>query len=365
MHPSWRSPLAEDPMDDPESPLDLLVVGAGPSGLATGAAARKAGLDALLLDRGGLCEGIRHYPTDMLFFTTRERLEIADVPFAIPDQRPNRRQALAYYREVARHWQIPLALHEEVTAVRRRGELFVVESRRAGVEKRRLAHAVVLASGYFGKPLRLHVPGEDLPWVHGRFREPYGHFGDHVLVVGGGNSAAEAALELFRWGAQVTLAHRGSGLRTGVKYWLKPDVENRIAEGSIRALFDTAVEAFTQEGTALLRSRHGQETLAVDAAYVLVGYAPELELARAVGVTLDPETQVPRHDPETCESDVAGFYVAGTIQAGRFTNRIFIENSRDHGPRIVAHLMRRRGREAMARELLAGVAPAGQGPTPD
>ena len=349
---------------DPERAVDLLVIGAGPSGLAIGAAAVKAGLEVLLLDRGGLCDGIRQYPTDLQFFTTRERLEIAGVPFAIPDAKPNRRQALAYYREVARQWNVPLALHETVTGVRRAGDGFEVTSTRGERERRWRAGAVALASGYFGKPLRLGVPGEDLPWVSARYHEPYGHFGDRVVVVGGGNTAAEAALELYRWQAQVTMVHRGAAFRPGVKYWLKPDLENRIAEGSIAAHLETTVEAFV-DGAVEVRTPHGRESLPADAAYVLIGYLPELDLARQVGVTLEPETLMPRVDPETCESDVPGFFIAGTLQAGRFTNRIFIENSRDHGPRIVACLARRRGDDAVAGELLAAVGPAGRAATPD
>ena len=352
------------PVPDPSRPLDLLVIGAGPTGLAAGAAALKAGLDVALLDRGGLCEGIRSYPTDLGFFTTRERLEIAGVPFAIPDSKPTRRQALAYYREVARHWQVPLALHEEVTAVRRAGDGFEVTTRRGEEERRWRSGAVALASGYFGRPVRLGVPGEDLTWVSSRYREPYGHYGDRVVVVGGGNSAAEAALELYRWDAQVTIVHRGAAFRAGVKYWLKPDLENRVAEGSIRALLETTVEAFV-DGAVEVRTPEGRRSIPADAAYVLVGYLPELELARQVGVSVDPSTLIPAVDRETCESDVPGFFIAGTLQAGRFTNRIFIENSRDHGPRIAACLARRRGDDGVAGELLAGVGPADRAATPD
>lgn len=321
--------------------LDLLVVGAGPTGLAIGAEAMRAGLSVLLVERGGLCESIRGYPTEMVFFTTRERLEIAGIPFAIPEAKPVRRQALAYYREVARTWRIPLALHEAVEGVERLAEGFRILGRRRGRQHERYARAVALATGYFGRPLRLEVPGEELPWVHQRFREPYGHFADRVVVIGGGNSAAEAALELHRWGAEVTLVHRGPELKPGVKYWLKPDIENRIAEGSIRALFGHRVRSFGPHGVEV-EGPLGNERLAAEAAYVLIGYLPELELAEACGVTIDPRTLEPRIDPETCESDVPGLYVAGTLQAGRATDRIFIENSRDHGPRIVGHLLARR-----------------------
>jgi thioredoxin reductase (NADPH) len=237
---------------------------------------------------------------------------------------------------------------------------FEVTSHRGGGTRRRRAGAVALAAGYFGRPQRLGVPGEDQAWVHSRYREPYGHYGDRVAVVGGGNTAAEAALELYRWGAQVTLVHRGGELKAGVKYWLKPDLENRLAEGSIAARMHTVVEA-CGDHELLLRGPGGPAALPVDAAYVLIGYQPELELARRAGVTLDAD-QVPPCDPDTCESDVPGFYVAGTLQAGRFTNRIFIENSRDHGPRIAAHLARARGRQAIADQLLAGVGPQVYGP---
>lgn len=321
-------------------PLDLLVIGAGPTGIAVGAEAGCHGLEALLVDRGGLCEAIRGYPTDLVFFTTRERLEIAGVPFAIPEAKPSRAQVLAYYREVARHHRIPLALREEVVAVESRENLFRVLTRGRRGEVVRWAQAVVLASGYFGQPRPLEVPGEDLPWVSCRYLEPYGHFGEHVVVVGGGNSAAEAALELFRWGARVTLVHRGEALKPGVKYWLKPDLENRLAAGEVRGLFQTRVLGFGVDGVEV-EGPAGRETLAADAAYVLVGYRPELELAVDAGVALEPETLVPAFDVETCESNLPGFYIAGTLQAGRFTDRIFVENSRDHAPRIVAHLLRR------------------------
>ncbi|HEX8099658.1 MAG TPA: YpdA family putative bacillithiol disulfide reductase [Actinomycetota bacterium] len=322
--------------------LDLLVVGAGPTGIAIGAEARRQGLSTLLVDRGPLTAAIQGYPTFMEFFTTRDRLEIANVPFTIPDDKPTRRQALVYYRFVADHYKIPLALYEDVVEVRKEGEEFVVHTRRANGAARTLrARAVALATGYFINPRRLGVPGEDLPWVSHRYKEPFPHFGQDVVIVGAGNTAAEAALDLWRNGVWVTLVHRGSALKPGVKYWLKPDMENRIEEGSIPARFNTLVRAFLPEGGVEIATPGGPEVLPAQAAYVLIGYQPDAEFERRCGVEVDPETLIPTYDPETCESNVHGLYVAGTLQAGRWTDRIFIENSRDHGPKIVAHLKER------------------------
>jgi thioredoxin reductase (NADPH) len=320
--------------------LDLIVVGSGPTGIAIGAEARRQGLSVLLVDKGPLTAAIQGYPTFMEFFTTRDRLEIANVPFSIPDSKPTRRQALTYYRMVVEHYGIPLALYEEVLEVRKEGEEFVVHTRRLqGAPRTLRARAVALATGYFFNPRRLGVPGEDLPWVAHRYTEPYPYFGQKVVVIGAGNTAAEAALDLWRnGGVQVTLVHRGAELKKGVKYWLKPDVENRIEEGSIPARFHTQVRAFLPEGGVELATPDGPEVLPAQAALVLIGYQPDADFERRCGVELDPETLIPVHDPETCESNVPGLYVAGTLQAGRWTDRIFIENSRDHGPKIVAHL---------------------------
>jgi thioredoxin reductase (NADPH) len=322
--------------------LDLIVVGAGPTGIAIGAEARRQGLSVLLVDRGPLTAAIQGYPTFMEFFTTRDRLEIAHVPFSIPDVKPTRRQALAYYRMVVEHYDVPLALYEDVLEVRKEGEEFAVHTRRQLQGERTLrARSVALATGYFFNPRRLGAPGEDLPWVAHNYKEPYQDFGQSVVVVGAGNTAAEAALDLWRNGVKVTLVHRGSALKPGVKYWLKPDMENRIEEGSIPALFNTVVRAFLPEGGIEVATPDGPRVLPAQAAYVLIGYQVDADFERRCGVEVDAETLIPAHDPETCESNVPGLYVAGTLQAGRWTDRIFIENSRDHGPKIVAHLKSR------------------------
>jgi thioredoxin reductase (NADPH) len=329
-------------MPDTSEILDLLIVGAGPTGIAIGAEARQAGLNVLLVDRGPLVGNLLGFPTYMSFFTTRDLLEIADVPFAIPEDKPTRRQALVYYQSVVSKYGLPLALREEVIGLEREGGLFAVETSKGDVKRVRSARAVALATGYFHNPRRLEVPGEELPWVRSRYREPYEHFGDRVAVVGGGNSAVEAALDLWRNGAQVTLIHRGPQVRSSIKYWLKPDLENRIAEGSIVALFDTRVVGF-EAGELDLRGPRGSERLPADCVYVLIGYTPDVSLQARCGVEIEPETLIPNFDPDTCESNVPGLYVAGTLQAGARTDQIFIENSRDHGARIVHHLVHRLG----------------------
>jgi thioredoxin reductase (NADPH) len=321
--------------------LDLIVVGAGPTGIAIGAEARRQGLSVLLVDKGPLTAAIQGYPTFMEFFTTRDRLEIANVPFSIPDVKPTRRQALAYYRMVVEHYDIPIALYEEVLEVRKEGDLFTVHTRRMQGPRTLRSRSVALATGYFFNPRRLGVPGEDLPWVAHNYKEPYPHFGQDVVVVGAGNTAAEAALDLWRNSVRVTVIHRGSAVKAGVKYWVKPDMENRIEEGSIPALFNTQVRAFLPEGGVEMLTPEGPRVLPAQAAYVLIGYQPDADFERRCGVELDPETLIPVYDPVTCESNVPGLYVAGTLQSGRWTDRIFIENSRDHGPKIVAHLKSR------------------------
>ena len=334
-------------MNDPEL-LDLLVVGAGPTGIAIGAECRRTGLSVLLVDRGPLTAAIQAYPTFLEFFTTRDRLEIADVPFAIPEAKPTRRQALVYYRSVVERYGIPIALHEDVQRIERRGDEFAVHTERriaAGAEaapRVRRARAVAIATGYFDGWKQLGVPGEDQPWVHHRYVEPYPFFDRDVVIVGAGNTAAEAAVDLWRNGARVTLVHRREQVKAGVKYWLKPDVENRIAEGSIRARFRSVVRAFGHEAVEIVTPK-GEESLPAQAAFVLIGYVPDAGFQRRAGIEVDPETLVPSFDPDTCETNVPGLYVAGTIQAGRSIDRIFIENSREHGPKIVRHLRSRLG----------------------
>jgi thioredoxin reductase (NADPH) len=326
-------------------PHDLIVIGAGPTGIAIGAEARKAGLDVLLIDRGPLTAAILEFPTYMTFFTTRDKLEIAGIPLSVPEEKPTRQQALLYYRAVAASYKLPLALHEEVQEAQRtsNGE-FIVRSRFEREARERRAHAVALATGYFDHPLPFDLPGANLPWVHRYYRDPYRHFNEEVVLIGGGNSSCEAALDLWRNGARrVTMLVRDKELKGGVKYWVRPDVENRIAEGAIAAHFNTTTQAFLDHPRRVeVRNSAGQTAqIPADAVYVLIGFHPDAALERRCGIEVDPRTFIPAYNPETCESNVPGLYVAGTIQAGLDTGRIFIENSREHAPKIVAHLQKR------------------------
>jgi thioredoxin reductase (NADPH) len=258
-----------------DKPHDVIVIGAGPTGIAIGAEARRAGLNVLLIDRGHLTQALLDFPTYMTFFTTRDKLEIAGIPFCVPDEKPTRQQALVYYRSIVDSYKIPLALHEEVLLARRTGEVFRIESRREGKRIERQARAAAFATGYYDHPFKLNVPGAHLPWVHSYYDDPYHHYGEHVVLVGGGNSACEAALDLWRNGARsVTLIVRDSRLKEGVKYWVRPDVENRIAEGAIQAHFNAVALGFHDNPREVeVRLAAGHVTrLPADTAFVLIGF---------------------------------------------------------------------------------------------
>lgn len=331
---------------------DVLIVGAGPAGLATAIAVRRIGLDYLVLEKGTIVEGIYRMPTNMVFFTTPELLEIGGFPLTTPFEKPTRLEALRYYRKVVDACQLQVAMHEEVLSVETEppegatgtsGDqpIFAVTTRSAsGTTRARHARAVVLAMGYYGLPNMLSIPGEDLPHVSHYFTEAHPYYRQRVVIVGGKNSSCETALELFRAGAHVTLVHRGPGLGESVKYWVKPDVENRIREGSIAARFNTEVTAITptavQVRTVAGAADRGGEASSIpaDAVLLLTGYHADPAFLRAAGVELDPETMIPRHDPETFETSVPNLFIAGGQLAGKRTGTIFIENGRFHGEQI-------------------------------
>ncbi len=334
-----------DPPDrrEPDHIHDLAVVGAGPCGIAVGAAARQAGVETVLFDRGCVTSSLVDYPYYMTFFSTKERLEIAGVPFTIPEPRPSRRQALVYYREVVEHFGLDVRQYREVVSVEgERGDFTLRTRSDRGEEGAVRARAVALATGSFHRPCLLGVPGEEPPRVRHRYLEPYPYHDQDVLVVGAGNSAVEAALELFRNGARVTLVHFEDDFDPSVKEWVVPDVRNRVENGEIRVFWrHRVVEVRPRE--VLLRAEEDGGVTAVENDFVLAltGWEAEPELLAGVGVEIDPESGVPAHDPATMETDVPGIYVAGVLAAGDDPNRIFIENGRGHGAVIVRHLLER------------------------
>lgn len=373
-----------------EAPLDLAIVGAGPCGLAAAVAAKDRGLSYVVLDKGCVAHSLTLYPHYMTFFSTAERLEIGGVPFTIPEPKPTRREALAYYRHVVRRHGLSIRQYQEVVDARRepgtvqgaRGgfRLRVAArrsvqepraSRRTGRDGRRLdpasapasgrvgpkapeaatericARAVAMATGGLGEPnwLDLPVPPSeyDRRIVH-RYAEPYAYFDQDVVVVGGGNSAAEAALDLHRNGVRVQMVHFAGKLDRGVKPWVRPDIDNRIASGEIPMHWRSRV-ADLGDGTAVIASEAGGKRSEVPADWILAmtGWRPDQALLAALGARVDPDTGIPSHDPSTMETSVPGLYVAGVIAAGLDANKVFIENGREHGARIAAHVARRKG----------------------
>jgi thioredoxin reductase (NADPH) len=331
-----------------EESLDVVVVGAGPCGIAAGAAARQAGLSAALFDKGCVTQSLIGYPYYLQYFSTAEKLEIAGVPFTIPDSKPTRREALAYYRRVVQEHRLDVRQYEEVTAITGRAGDFAVSTRRMSAAERRVrAGAVVLATGGFAEPNLLGVPGERLPKVLHYYREPYPFFDQDVLVVGGRNSAVEAALELYRNHARVTMVHFEPTLDPGVKSWVLPDITNRLKAGEIPSYFRHRL-AEVQPESVVLRSEETGRTVELKNDWVLAmtGWHADPRLLRSLGVSIDDGTGIPSHDPTTMESDVPGVFIAGVLAAGYDANKIFIENGRDHGALIARALLARRERPA-------------------
>lgn len=388
-----------------EERTGVVVVGAGPCGLAAGIALQKAGIPAVILERGCLVSGIYGYPTFMTFFSTAERLSIGGIPFSVPTEKPTRRDALAYYRTVTEHFKLDVRQYEAVERVDRiasaaggtpmdhgtppdhgappegvasrdtgrwgappddtiapaatdgttgrppatsseRGTLplrFRIHSRtRSGRARATTAHAVVIATGYFGHPNRLGIPGEELPHVTHLFEEGHVAYDLPVVVVGGGNSAVDAALDLYRAGARVTLVHFGPELDRNVKPWVMPDIVNRIREGSIAAAFESRVTAIEPESVVLATPR-GEERVPAEQVYLMLGYQPNNGLLRQLGVAIADDTGIPAHDPATMETSLPGVYMAGVLASGYDANKTFIENGRHHGDLIAGHLASRAG----------------------
>jgi len=325
------------------SDCDLLIVGGGPCGLAAAISAQRAGLAPLVVEAQAICSTIAQYPTYVRFFSTAEKLSLGGIPFVVATEKPTRPDGLAYYRSVVRHFRIPLKQYERVTKIEapRGGGPFVVHSRTAGGERQTRATAVVVATGYFGSPNKIGVPGEDLPHVSHVYREGHEAFLQPVVVVGGGNSAAEAALDLWRSGASVTLVHFGPTFDKKIKPWVLPDFENRVKEGSIAVRWNARVTRIDPDSVSILTDEKLEklEKLEATRVYAMTGFAPNLDLLRQVGVPIDKETGVPEHNAETLETAVPGIFIAGVVVAGYDANKVFIENGRYHGDRIVARIL--------------------------
>jgi thioredoxin reductase (NADPH) len=320
---------------------DVLIIGAGPAGLATAIAATKSGLTYQVIEKGALVNSLLHYPTEMVFFTTPELMEIGGMPFVSPYDKPTRLEALRYYRRVTDACNLDVVFDETVVAITREPEVpdaegsFLVDTRSTrGVRRSFRGRTVVIATGAYDVPNLINVPGEDLPHVSHYYTLPHPYFRKRVVVVGGKNSAAEAALDLFRAGAHVTLVHRRPALGESIKYWVKPDIENRIKEGSIAARFNTSVVEI-RPTNVLVEEAGEQSEIEADAVFLLTGYSSDNTLLRAAEVDIDPDTCGPVHDPQTFETNVPGLYVAGAVIAGLQSGRIFIENGRFHGQQVI------------------------------
>lgn len=317
----------------------VIAIGAGPTGLACAIEAQRAGMTALVIDKGCLCNSIFHYPVNMYFFTTPELLEIGDLPLICAAEKPTRVEALKYYRKAAEHYDLELRLYEAVVRVDGvDGNFTVVTQRANGVEERYRGRKLVVATGYYDLPNRLNVPGEDLTHVSHYYTEPFEFWNQDVVVIGGKNSAAEAALDLYRNGARVTLVHRQPELGKTVKYWVKPDIENRIKAGQITALFNTRVRGISGEDVVVVQNSGGERRLPAKEVFALTGYHPDYRFIESLGVQLDAESRKPALDPNTLESNVQGIHLAGVVIGGRHTGEIFIENGRFHGKQIIGAL---------------------------
>lgn len=314
--------------------FDALVVGAGPTGLACGIELQQRGVKALLVEKGCVVNSLYHYPTNMTFFTTPELLEIGNLPMTSLNEKPNRTEALKYYRRVADHYHLDIRQYERVHRIGGEDRAFqVFTTDRLGCQHVYQARKIVLATGYYDVPNRLNVPGEDLPKVLHYYKEPHPYYNHDVAVIGAKNSAAIAALELWWTGARVTLIHRGGKISDSVKYWIKPNIENRIKNGEIRSYFHSRVVEI-QADCLRIDTLEGEIALKNDFVFALIGYQPDLQFLNSTGITLEAETLRPRTNPGTLESERSGIYLAGVIVAGMHTNEIFIENGRFHGQLI-------------------------------
>jgi thioredoxin reductase (NADPH) len=321
--------------------IDVLIIGGGPIGLACGIACQKNGLTHQIIEKGALVNSIYQYPVNMTFFSTSERLEIGNVPFISHNPKPTRPEALEYYRRVALQWKLKISLYECVEKIEKNPDEFVIYTNRSVYK----ATNIIIATGFYDIPNLLNIPGESLSKVHHYYRDPHIYFGQRIVVVGAANSAVDVAMETWRKGAEVTMVIRDEQIRDSVKYWIRPDIENRIKEGSIKAFFNSSLIEISEED--VLISDHEGKTVKIPNDFVLAmtGYLPDFKFLQSVGIEIDAdEFKTPVHDPATMMTNVPGLYLAGVICGGLKTNKWFIENSREHADLIVSHIIDQKGK---------------------
>lgn len=316
---------------------DVVIIGAGPAGLSAAIEAQKGGLTYVVIEKGGVVNSIQQFPTAMAFFSTPELLEIGGIPFTSSSMRPTRTDGIEYYIKVAEYFKLQIHLFERVISFQKVGQNFELKTNKSSYSSKN----VVIATGYFDNPNLLNIPGEESPTVSHYYSEPFSSYKRNVAVIGGKNSAAIAALELYRHGASVTLIHRKEKLSDGIKYWILPDIENRIKEGSIAAFFLTEVKEIKAGSIVLENSDKGRFSIPNDVVFALIGYHPDIAMLRSIGMETNPETMAPIYDEGTMETNIKGLYVAGSIAAGKNNNKIFIENGRLHGKSIVSSILHR------------------------
>jgi len=319
-------------------PLDIIIIGGGPTGLACAIEAQRAGFSYLTIEKGCVVNSLYNYPAQLVFFTTPELLEIGDLPFVCEREKPVRIEALKYYRRVVDTYRLRVNQYEKVTRVSGSDGAFMVETESTLTDEMRSyrSRKIIVAIGYYDYANTLDIPGEDLPKVSHYYKDAHPFYDRDVAIIGGANSAAIAALDLHRHSARVTMIHRGQKLRRTIKYWILPDIENRIAKGEVKAYFQTVVTEIKPSAIRVRNLVTGEDLeLANDFVFALTGYHTDNDFLRSMGVEIDPETMKPSFDPETMESNVKGIYLAGVVTAGRETGKIFIENGRFHGGQII------------------------------
>lgn len=319
--------------------FDIAVVGAGPCGLGVGIAARAENVSCVLFEKANVVSAISRYPTHMTFFSTAEKLELGGVPFIAQTEKPNRREALRYYQRLVQVFDLDVRQYEEVERIQRdeHADAFVIDTRRKdGTRGHYTARNVVIATGYLDTPVLMNIPGEELPHVRHYYKEGHPYFDTDCIVIGAGNSAVDVALDLYRWGARPTLVHFLDQLDPGVKPWILPDIMNRIKSGEIAVRWHSRIVEITPTSVIIASETNGTRSeQRADFVFAMTGFRPDPRLLLSLGAQVDAQTGIPAHDPTTMQTNVPGVFIAGVIAAGLNANKIFIENGREHGPKII------------------------------